>query len=56
MAEAFLAFLHSTEGQRILADYGFRPVNGDVTDPASADKPPLPAGLFTMAELGGWKK
>lgn len=53
LAEAFLAFLASAEGQRILVEYGFRPL-----DPAldASDRPPLPAGLFRMADLGGWAK
>jgi sulfate transport system substrate-binding protein len=51
VAEAFLKYLHSPEGQRILADYGFRPV-----DPAAAGSQAesLPSGVFTMADLGGW--
>jgi sulfate transport system substrate-binding protein len=54
LAEAFLAFLHSAQGQHILADYGFRPVNSDAAAVGTADKPPLPPGLFTVADLGGW--
>ena len=52
VAEAFLEFLLSPEGQGILADYGFRPV-----DPKAPDKTgrPLPPGLFTIEDLGGWK-
>lgn len=45
LAEAFLAFLGSEPGQAALAEYGFRPLNGE-----------LPPGVFTMAELGGWSK
>jgi sulfate/thiosulfate-binding protein len=45
LAEAFLEFLRSPDGQAILADYGFRPL----------DQPP-PPGTFTMADLGGWPK
>jgi sulfate/thiosulfate transport system substrate-binding protein len=54
VAEAFLDFLRTPESQRILADYGFRAL-----DPAlETDKTrkPLPPGLFTMAELGGWPR
>jgi sulfate/thiosulfate transport system substrate-binding protein len=52
LAEAFLAFLRSAEGQRLLADYGFRPLDPALdTDP---DRKPLPPRLFTMADLGGW--
>lgn len=44
-AEAFLRFLTSPQGQAILADYGFRPL-----DPGQ-DERPLPPRLFTMADL-----
>ncbi len=54
LAEAFLEFLLSADGQRILVDYGFRPINPDVKV-AGADRP-LPKKLFTMADLGGWAK
>jgi sulfate transport system substrate-binding protein len=54
LAGAFLDYLHSADGQRILAAYGFRPVGLD-PDAAGADVgPPMPAGVFTMADLGGW--
>ncbi len=45
LAEAFLAFVRSEAGQAILADHGFRPLDG-----------PLPPGVFTMKDLGGWSK
>jgi sulfate/thiosulfate transport system substrate-binding protein len=54
VAEAFLAFLRSAEAQVILDAYGFRPL-----DPAletDDTRRPLPAGLFTMKELGGWSR
>ncbi len=51
VAGAFFAFLHSDEGQAILAEYGFRPV-GDRVEVAGL--PPLPARLFTIGDLGGW--
>jgi sulfate transport system substrate-binding protein len=44
LAEAFLAFLRSADGQKILADYGFRPVGAE----------PAAPGAFTMADIGGW--
>lgn len=50
VAEAFLEFLRTVEAQKILAEYGFRPL-----DPKLDDKP-VPPRLFTMADLGGWKK
>jgi sulfate transport system substrate-binding protein len=54
VAEAFLEFLMSVEGQQIFADYGFRPVSSE--SEASKRFLPLPDKLFTMAELGGWAK
>ena len=54
VAEAFFAFLRSpTEGQAILAEYGFRPVNPGLK---VAGLPPLPPRLFTIRDLGGWSK
>ena len=55
LAEAFLEFLLSDEGQQIFADYGFRPVNPERQSARPACLP-LPAKLFTMADLGGWAK
>ncbi|HEY2157823.1 MAG TPA: sulfate ABC transporter substrate-binding protein [Isosphaeraceae bacterium] len=45
LAQAFLDFMRDKEGQAILAEYGFRPI----------DEAP-PPGTFTMSELGGWSK
>lgn len=47
VVEAFFAFLQSAEGQAVLSEYGFRPV--DESD-GSADQ-----GVFTISDLGGWK-
>ncbi len=44
VAEAFLAFLLSPDGQAILVDYGFRPIDAKG-----------PKGVFRIADLGGWK-
>jgi sulfate transport system substrate-binding protein len=52
VAEAFLEFLLLDKGQRIFAEYGFRPVKDGVPSPAQAQ--PMPPKLFTMADLGGW--
>jgi sulfate/thiosulfate-binding protein len=54
VAEAFVEFLLSEEGQKIVADYGFRPVKSGASAPTGAQ--PLPAKLFSMADLGGWAK
>lgn len=51
VAEAFLTFLLSPEGQSILADFGFRPVDPKVPDKTGQ---PLPKGVFRIADLGGW--
>jgi sulfate transport system substrate-binding protein len=53
VAEAFYAFLVSDQGQTILADYGFRPVNPALK---VETMPPIPPRLFTIAKLGGWAK
>jgi sulfate/thiosulfate transport system substrate-binding protein len=54
VAEALVEFLLSDPGQRIFAEFGFRPVKSDLAGPRGA--PPLPTKLFTMADLGGWAK
>jgi sulfate transport system substrate-binding protein len=54
VAEAFLEFLTSDDGQRIMAEYGFRPVKSGVAAPKGAHA--LPRKLFTIADLGGWAK
>jgi sulfate transport system substrate-binding protein len=54
LVEAFLEFLQSAEGQKIFADYGFRPVTSEAGAPPASL--PKPEKLFTMADLGGWAK
>jgi sulfate/thiosulfate transport system substrate-binding protein len=51
-AKAFLDFVHGQEAQKIFAENGYRPVV-DGADTAGQDFPE-PAGLFTIADLGGW--
>ncbi|MDQ1689563.1 MAG: sulfate/thiosulfate transport system substrate-binding protein [Frankiaceae bacterium] len=51
-AKAFLEFLFTTTAQRIFADNGYRPV---VQGVAKSGEFPAPSGLFTIADLGGWK-
>jgi sulfate transport system substrate-binding protein len=53
VAEAFLTFLRSEEAQWILVNFGFRPLEPKFELPGRG---PMPAGLFTMADLGGWSK
>ena len=52
-AKAFVAFAQQPQAQKLFAASGYRPV-----DPALVDKKqfPTPAGLFTIAQLGGWSK
>ena len=54
VVEAFVEFLHSDQGQRIFAEFGFRPVKAGAANPEGAGG--LPPKLFTMADLGGWAK
>ena len=54
-AKAFLDYVLSKQGQEKFADWGYRPVNQEVFD-ANKSKFPEPAQLFTIRDLGGWKK
>jgi sulfate/thiosulfate transport system substrate-binding protein len=54
-AQPFVDFLYSDEGQQAFADAGYRPVNKAVFD-RNAEKFPVPSGLFTIADFGGWEK
>jgi sulfate/thiosulfate transport system substrate-binding protein len=51
-AKAFLDFLHSSEGQKIFVENGYRPVVQGVPGANF----PTPPDLFTIADLGGWTK
>jgi sulfate/thiosulfate-binding protein len=50
-AKAFIAFLHSKQGQQIFASKGYRPVDSSLVDKS---KFPTPQDLFTIDKLGGW--
>lgn len=54
-AKAFNDFLYTTEGQRLWAEAGFRPVDPGVAN-EFAEQFPAPAKLWTIADLGGWSK
>ena len=54
-AQPFVDFLYSDEGQQAFADAGYRPVVKSVAD-KNASKFPIPSGLFTIADFGGWSK
>jgi sulfate transport system substrate-binding protein len=52
VAEAYLAFLYTDEGQRIAARHFYRPRNDAAR--AAAGVRFAPVELVTVAELGGW--
>jgi sulfate/thiosulfate-binding protein len=54
-AQPFVDYLYTDPGQQAFADAGYRPVVKSVFD-KNADKFPVPSGLFTIADFGGWEK
>jgi len=50
-ATQFVAYLRTPEAQRVFGDKGYRPI---VPDVAAEFDFPTPAGLFTIADFGGW--
>ena len=55
-AEAYLAFLYSDEGQKLVAKHYYRPSNPAAADPADLARFPQ-LKLFTIDEkFGGWKE
>lgn len=52
-AQKFVSYLLSPAGQKIWAQEGYRPVIAGVAAPGQF---PTPPDLFTIEELGGWKK
>jgi sulfate transport system substrate-binding protein len=52
-AKSFLEYARASDGQRIWARAGYRPVVQDVAR-EFASTFPVPGGLFTIADLGGW--
>jgi sulfate/thiosulfate transport system substrate-binding protein len=53
-AQAFLDYLYTPEAQQLWADNGYRPVDPDVLK-ENEDTFPVPSGLFTIEDLGGWE-
>ena len=54
LAQAFLDFQLTDEGQRLWAENGYRPVNEEILAEFS-DEFPEPKELFTIEEFGGWE-
>ena len=54
-AQAFVDFALGDEAQELFASWGYRPVNEKVLK-AHADEFPVPSGLFTIDDVGGWDK
>jgi sulfate transport system substrate-binding protein len=54
-ATAFNEYLYTPEAQKLLAEAGFRPVDETIAK-EFASKFPAPTKLWTIADLGGWKK
>lgn len=55
VADAFVAYLTSAEAQRAFAKHHYRPVDETVAKEFAAQYP-KPVKLFTIQDLGGWKK
>jgi sulfate transport system substrate-binding protein len=55
ITEAYLSFLFSPEAQKIFAKHGFRPVNPEAKKLFKGKFSPV-QDLFTIEDLGGWKK
>ena len=53
VAEAFVAFLFTTEAQEIFASHGLRSPDPDVAAATAAQYPPV-EDLFTITYFGGW--
>ena len=52
MAQAYLEYLYSAEGQEIVARHFYRPRDPEVAARYAARFPPLK--LVTIADFGGW--
>ena len=50
-AKAFLDYIRSAGAQRVFAEAGYRPVDQSV---AGEFRFPVPPGLFTIEDVGGW--
>ncbi|MFL5971845.1 MAG: sulfate ABC transporter substrate-binding protein [Gaiellaceae bacterium] len=52
-AASFLDYIRGEEAQRVFGKAGYRPVNEALADEFQF---PMPPGLFTIADVGGWDK
>ena len=52
-AKAFLDYVLSKPAQEVFAAWGYRPVDAAVLKERAAEFP-VPSGLFTVGDLGGW--
>ena len=52
-AASFLDYIRGEEAQRVFGKAGYRPVNEALADEFQF---PMPSGLFTIADVGGWDK
>jgi sulfate/thiosulfate-binding protein len=55
VAEAFIAYLHSEEAQRLFVEHGFRAVDEKVAADTK-DRYTVPEQLFDISYLGGWSE
>jgi sulfate/thiosulfate-binding protein len=55
-AEAYLQWLYSPEGQRLVARYGYRPAEPDKVDKAELSRFPAVKQVTIDNAFGGWKK
>ena len=53
IAHDYLAYLYEDESQRIIGEYGYRPINEEILQEFS-DKFDLNMSLCTIADFGGW--
>jgi sulfate transport system substrate-binding protein len=53
VAQAFVDYLRSADGQRLWAGLGYRPIVPRVAEEFTGSFP-VPADIFTIGDLGGW--
>ncbi len=53
-AKAFVDYITSSDGQKLWAQAGFRPVDAQVASETASQFPSL-GTVYTISDLGGWK-